>query len=239
MAVTECRVEQYLHELARITPDSGVFAEMDRHAEIANFPHVGPRVGRLLELVAGTIRPRRVFEFGSGFGYSACWFARSMEPGSELHLTDYDPDNGKRSVAYVNKVNPEVTVRFHAGEALETFARIPGDFDLVFCDINDEIDYPKVWEASRPRIRPGGMYICDNALEAGPSLNAVTLHEGPGLDGYAAAIRRHNELVITDPHFVSSLIPLRSGVIIARRRNEIARGIPSTAPKRSVQDVHR
>ena len=34
---------------------------------------------------------KRIFEMGSGYGYSAYWFSRATGPDGEIHLTDMDP----------------------------------------------------------------------------------------------------------------------------------------------------
>ena len=39
---------------------------------------------------------RRVMELGSGYGYSAYWFARAVGPDGEVVCTDGDPDNAAR-----------------------------------------------------------------------------------------------------------------------------------------------
>ena len=48
---------------------------------------------RFVELAARLIGARRVVEMGSGYGYSAYWFARAVGPGGEVVCTDGDPDN--------------------------------------------------------------------------------------------------------------------------------------------------
>jgi caffeoyl-CoA O-methyltransferase len=54
-----------------------------------------------IEVLARAVRARRVFELGSGFGYSAYWFSRAVGPNAELHLTDSDPTNERRAMRYL------------------------------------------------------------------------------------------------------------------------------------------
>ena len=68
-------VESYLTELARTEHEDPVLVEMEARAAEHGFPIVGRATGRFLELAARAIGARRVMELGSGYGYSAYWFA--------------------------------------------------------------------------------------------------------------------------------------------------------------------
>jgi predicted O-methyltransferase YrrM len=61
-------------------------------------------------------------------------------------------------------------------------------------------------------VRPGGLYICDNVLWSG----RVT--EPDAQEDTTRAIRRHNEMVYSDPDFDAALVPTRDGVLVARRK---------------------
>ena len=65
--------------LLRVTPARDpVLQKMEALARREGFPIVGPLVGRLLYQLALLIGARRILEMGSGYGYSAVWFARAM-----------------------------------------------------------------------------------------------------------------------------------------------------------------
>lgn len=69
-------VENYLEQLQPTS--QAVFQEMEILANKEDFPIVGPQVGRLLAMLAQLQQAQSVFELGSGFGYSALWFAQAM-----------------------------------------------------------------------------------------------------------------------------------------------------------------
>src|SRR6266571_5805192 len=73
--------------------DEPVLLEMEALGEERHFPIVGRVVGSTLELLTRSVRARRVFEMGSGFGFSAYWFARAVGETGEVHLTDTDAAN--------------------------------------------------------------------------------------------------------------------------------------------------
>ena len=79
-----------------VTPEVGAYidglsespspleAALRDHALANDFPLIGQTSGRWLELLARSVRARRVFEFGSGFGFSALYFARAVGEEGEV-----------------------------------------------------------------------------------------------------------------------------------------------------------
>jgi len=86
-----------------------------------------------------------------------------------------------------------------------------GDFDVVYDDI-DKDGYPGAWRAARDRVRIGGLYVCDNVLWSG---RVPAGGEPP--DGVTDAIREHNAMIAADERYVSSILPIRDGVMVALR----------------------
>lgn len=156
-----------------------------------------------------SLRARRIFELGSGFGYSAYWFARAVGPGGEVHCSDGDASNAEAARGYLGRAGLAERVTFHVGDALEAFASVEGAFDIVYCDVDKE-GYPDCWRAARGRIRPGGLWLCDNALWSGK-----VVETGP--DAETAAIDAHNRLVAADPGYLSVVLPARDGLLAALR----------------------
>ena len=171
MEVSNAAVDDYVRSvLAR--HDEPVLLEMEARAAEHGFPIVGRMVGVVLELLARSIGATRVFELGSGFGYSAYWFSRAIGPDGELHLTDRDPDNERLAKDFLGRAGLDRPITFHVGDSNEALKATDGQFDVVFCDV-DKGSYPAAWQAARDRIRPGGLYLCDNTLGWG-SASVVT-----------------------------------------------------------------
>ena len=215
MEIVNPRVEEYLRSFAahcgRTDP---VLLQMETEAWERGFPIVERLVGVTLEVLARSISARRIFELGSGFGYSAYWFSRAIGPRGELHLTDTEPENERKALNYLGKAGLGGPVRFHVGDALVAFEQAEGDFDLVFCDI-DKGDYPKAWTAASDRVRPGGMYLADNVLWSGRvAEEEVTDDVRPG---WTEAIREHNRRIAADRRYLSTIIPIRDGLMVALR----------------------
>jgi len=212
MEVSNAAVDDYVRSvLAR--HDEPVLLEMEARAAEHGFPIVGRMVGVVLELLARSIGATRVFELGSGFGYSAYWFSRAIGPDGELHLTDRDPDNERLAKDFLGRAGLDRPITFHVGDSNEALKATDGLFDVVFCDV-DKGSYPAAWQAARDRIRPGGLYLCDNTLGWGSS--SVVTGEGTPRE-WIDAVREHNIMVTSDEEFLSTILPIREGVMVARR----------------------
>jgi predicted O-methyltransferase YrrM len=206
-------VEAYLTELAEREHGDKILVEMETYADQHRFPIVGRATGRYLELAARSIGARRVMELGSGYGYSAYWFARAVGDDGEIVCTDGDPANAKQAEDYLGRAGVWGRVRYRVGDALEGLAAESGEFDVVYCDV-DKLGYPACWMAARERIRVGGLWLCDNVIWDG---HVATGTDRPRLEGQTAAIREHNQLVAEDDRYVGGIVPIRDGVMTALR----------------------
>jgi caffeoyl-CoA O-methyltransferase len=206
-------VEGYLTGLAELEHADPILTEMEARADEHGFPIVGRATGRYLELAARTVGARRVMELGSGYGYSAYWFARAVGEDGEIVCTDGDAANAALAEEYLTRAGLWDRVTYRVGDALAGFAQETGEFDVVYCDV-DKLGYPECWQAASGRIRVGGLWLCDNVIWSG---YVATNTDRDGLEGATAAIREHNQMVAADERYVSSIIPIRDGVMAALR----------------------
>jgi predicted O-methyltransferase YrrM len=213
MDITNPKVEDYIRNLLA-RHDEAVLLEMEAEAAERGFPIIGRMVGVAVEILARSIGARRVFELGSGYGYSGYWFSRAVGPQGELHLTDGDPQNEQKALAYLGRAGLAGPVRYHVGEAVDALNATDGLFDIVYCDI-DKNGYPGAWRAGRERIRSGGLFICDNTLWSGRVTgDPETEDRRPEL---TAAIDEMNRSVAGDQDFLCTILPIRDGVMVALR----------------------
>jgi predicted O-methyltransferase YrrM len=213
MDITDPRIEDYIRGLLA-RHDEPVLLEMEAEGKERGFPIVGRMVGVAIEILARSIGARRVFELGSGFGYSGYWFSRAVGPQGELHLTDGDPENERKAQDYLRRAGLWDPVTFHVGDAVETLEATKGEFDIVYCDI-DKHGYPDAWRAARDRIRSGGLFICDNTLWSGRVLEGSDVEDTR--PEWTAAIKEMNEAVASDGAFLTTILPIRDGVLVALR----------------------
>lgn len=207
-------VFEYLRGLHR-RHDEPVLIDMEREAEARSFPIVGRVVGAFLEVMALSVGARRIFEFGSGYGYSAYWFSRAVGRGGTVICTDGEPANARNARAYLERAGRWDRIDFRVGWAQDVFRATDGVFDVIYNDV-DKDAYPEVWRLARERVRPGGLYIADNTLWYGRVVQPRVVNDVA--PGWTDAIREHNRLIADDPAYDWFLNPIRDGVIVARRK---------------------
>lgn len=198
-------IESYLRGLS--PSRDPILREMERLAEGTGFPIVGPLVGRFLQLMARATGARRVFEFGSGFGYSAYWFLQGMGEDGRVCLTDDEEENGKRAEDFLGRAGSASRIRIEVGDAIEIIDRQTEIYDIIFVDC-EKARYPAALEKALPRLRPGGLLLADNVLWSG---SVVSLSEEPSVIG----IQRFNRLAAEHPGLITSILPLRDGVSVS------------------------
>ncbi len=206
-------IERYLQGLVTNT-DHPVLLEMEALAEKNNFPIVGRLVGTFLETMAKSINAKRVFEFGSGYGYSAYWFANAVGENGQVICSEADIVNQQKAQGYLTAADLWQRVDFKAGMAQAIFNDTEGEFDICYNDV-DKCDYPEIWQMAKDRIRPGGLYIADNVLWRGRV--AVTEYKDV-FQGWTEAIMVHNKMIFDDPEFDAFINPIRDGVMVARKK---------------------
>lgn len=222
-------VDSYLIELVKAQFADQVLTEMEIRADALGFPIIGRAAGRFLEVQARAVGARRVVELGSGFGYSATFLSRAVGPDGELVCTDADPANAALAESYLRRAGLWDPVRFHVGDALEGLEQVDGELDAIYCDI-DKDGYPAAWAAAAERLRIGGVFLCDNVLWDGrvAGLDPAAASGDPqdpaadpaAADGRAAvtdAIVAMTREVASDPRYISTLAPIRDGVLVALR----------------------
>jgi caffeoyl-CoA O-methyltransferase len=208
MNIVHPNIDAYLLSYAQ-SPDS-VFEEMEKLAEQINFPIVGPVVGRLLYQYARLLNPKRILELGSGYGYSALWWATGA-PSAQIICTEGADENIKRARTYLSQAGVWDKVQYHQGDALKTIDHLQGEFDVIFMDI-DKVQYPDGFVKGFPRLRTGGLFITDNVLWSGKVAD-------PNPDENTRAILHYNELIYSIPGAFSTIIPVRDGVAVTYKES--------------------
>jgi len=203
-------LQAYLDGL--VPPRDPELLAMEEQARAMHFPIIGPACGHLCYQVARMTGARRIFELGSGFGYSTAWFARAVREngGGVVHHTVWDADLSRQARRHLAAMNLADLVGFHESEAVAALTAQPGSFDLIFSDIDKE-GYPGSLPVIEQRLRPGGVLIVDNLLWG----NAVL---DPGVtDAATAGVRELTRQVTRSPDWIASVLPIRDGLLVAWR----------------------
>jgi predicted O-methyltransferase YrrM len=185
---------------------------MEAYARETDFPIIGPAAGNFCYQLARILGARRVFELGSGYGYSTAWFARAVREngGGIVHHVVWDEDLSRRARAHLHTLGFDDLVQYHVGEAVRTLRATDEAFDIIFNDI-DKDAYPDSLAVVKERLRPGGVLIIDNMLWSGRIFDEADA--SPATEG----VREFTRRITADENWIVSLVPIRDGLIVARK----------------------
>jgi predicted O-methyltransferase YrrM len=201
-------IDDYIKDL--LPTRDAVLAEMEALAARDSIPIVGPVVGTLLAQLATLTGAKRVFELGSAIGYSTVWLAAAVGPSGKVFYTDGDERNAKLADDFLKRSGLRDRVEIMVGDALKSFDAVPGEFDVIFNDVDKE-GYPDVYLKAARRVRVGGLFISDNVLWSARVVDPSETGES------TEAIRQFNRMLSQDERFRTVILPLRDGVSIAQR----------------------
>lgn len=168
--------------------------------------------GRFLSMLSHLVRPRTIVEIGTYTGYSALCLAEGLAEGGMLHTIDIDPYLPEMVHRYIEKAGMLDRITMHHRPALEVIPALPAPFDLVFIDA-DKQNYPNYLDAVIDRMSAGGLIIADNVLWDGKVIEPSAAH-----DEKTAALVTYARRVQNDPRLDKVMVPLRDGVLVARRK---------------------
>ena len=201
--------ESYLDRL--LPPRDAVLREMEERAARENIPISDPEVGKLLGILARATGARRILEIGAAIGYGAIWLARGA-PEARVTSVDIDPERLAAARGYLERAGIADRVELIEGAALEVIHRLDGPFDLVYVDAV-KTEYRKYLDLVLPKLRVGGVIVCDNLLWGG----RVAAPDEDREDRDADALRAFNGYLMMHPQLQAVVLPLSDGVGLATK----------------------
>ena len=182
---------------------------MEAYAAAHDFPIVGPACAHVCYQIARMTGARRIFELGSGYGYSTAFFARAVKEngGGEVHHVVWDQDLSEKARGHLAALGLDDVVRYHMAEAVATLKDTAGPFDLIFNDITKK-DYPSALPVIDAKLKRGGVLLVDNMLWSRRVLDDVD--QTPDTQGVRELTR-----LLRQPPWITSVVPIRDGLLMA------------------------
>ena len=186
---------------------------MEAEALDTGFPIIGPASGYLCYQIARMIGAKRVFELGSGYGYSTSWFARAVQEngGGVVYHVVWNKELSHWARRHLDALGLGDVMKYHVGEAVQFLKETSGPFDLIFNDI-EKHDYPDSLPVIADKLRPGGVLIVDNMLWHGRVMDEAD--QSPDTCG----VRKLTRMITDDPAWAASLVPIHDGLLVAYKK---------------------
>ncbi len=205
-------LDQYV--CAHTEDESSILAELNRrtHVEVLQ-PRMlsGHYQGRVLSFISHLQSPSRILEIGTYTGYSALCLAEGLIEDGKLITIDVNEEREELVAEYIQKSGMENKVIPMIGDAAEIIPSLEEEFDIVFIDA-DKRNYPLYYNLVFDKVKKGGIIIADNVLWSGKVLEPYEK-----LDKSTQILMDFNKMVKNDPRVQPVLLPIRDGLMIARK----------------------
>ena len=204
------KIEEYAER--HTTPPEPLLAALaDETKATMSAPQMltGTVEGRFLEVLVFGTGAKRVLEIGTFTGYASLSMAAALPEGGHIDTLDIEPRHAEVAQRYIDESPYADRITIHLGPALETIAKLDGEFDLVFIDA-DKPNYDAYYEAVLPRLSERGLIAIDNTLWSGRVLDPP--------DETTKLIAALNDKLAADDRVVAVQLTVRDGVTLVRPR---------------------
>jgi predicted O-methyltransferase YrrM len=167
--------------------------------------------GRVLSMFSKMIQPKRILEIGTYTGYSALCLAEGLTPDGKLVTIDVNEELAARVQSYFDASLFSEQIRYVISPALEVIPTLQEEWDIVFIDA-DKQNYIEYYEMVLPLVKTGGYIILDNVLWSG---KVADLEKN---DKDTVLLRKLNALIHDDIRVEEVLLPIRDGLMMARKK---------------------
>jgi predicted O-methyltransferase YrrM len=171
-------------------------------------PTVGPIAAVLLEVLVHSVRPRRILEIGTSYGFSACVLGRAAASyGGTLTSIELNERLAVAARENVKAANLERTVEIILTDAHKAIFEIDGPFGLILQD-GDKHSYLAMLDRLTELLEPGGLLITDDVL-----FPAMALPQSA--QGWRAAVASYNTVLKAHPLLRTVWLPIGDGVAVS------------------------
>lgn len=200
----------------KYTEDFTVEAEVIQRARVRaeelGIECITPAVGAQLALVSSSLHAKAIVEAGTGAGVSGLWLLSGNESAALTTIDTESEHQNAAKQAFSEGEIPGNRVRVIAGKALDVMSNLAdAAYDLVFLDADRESLEEQLREAMR-LLRPGGVIAVAHALWRDRVPDPAMRDEATGV--YRAIVGQ----VQDNPNFITSLLPIGDGLLLASKK---------------------
>jgi len=142
-------------------PADAVMREIEEMGKKSFIPSIGPVKGKILAEVVRKLKPRKILEVGSLYGYSAILITKNSPANAEITTVEKNPDHARITEQNVERAELESQIKVIKGDAMEILPKLPGPFDLVFLDA-EKTQYLDYLKAVEDKLHQGSVVVADN-----------------------------------------------------------------------------
>jgi len=205
-AILKTEQAEYLDQLMPASDD--LLAEMEAYAADHRVPIADREVARFLEITARSMNAKRALECGMAIGYSVIHLLRGMGDDGRVITIDPSDEMITRAYDYLTRAGLRQRTQIEKGYALEVIPRLNDKFDLLFIDAVKE-EYRGYLDLALPKLRVGGVVICDNLLWGGQVAGEIRSDDQ---QTSTEALREFNRYFVSHPQLRAQVLPVGDGL---------------------------
>ena len=205
-AILKTEQAEYLDQLMPASDD--LLAEMEAYAADHRVPIADREVARFLEITARSMNAKRALECGMAIGYSVIHLLRGMGDDGRVITIDPSDEMITRASDYLTRAGLRQRTQIEKGYALEVIPRLNDKFDLLFIDAVKE-EYRGYLDLALPKLRVGGVVICDNLLWGGQVAGEIRSDDQ---QTSTEALREFNRYFVSHPQLRAQVLPVGDGL---------------------------
>ena len=197
---------EYLDQL--LPANDELLLEMEAYAAEHRVPIADREVARFVEITARATKARLALECGMAIGYSVIHLLRGMPEDGRVITIDPSVEMIRAAEDYLSRAGLRERARIEKGYALEVIPRLNETFDLIFLDAVKE-EYRGYLDLALPKLRPGGVVICDNLLWGGQVAGKIRSDDQKTS---TAALREFNKYFVNHPQLRAQVLSVGDGL---------------------------
>lgn len=168
--------------------------------------------GLFLTFISKMVQPTTIVEIGTFTGYASICLAKGLNKNGTLHTIEINDELVSFASSYFRKAGLSDKIIQHVGDARNILNELPDGLDIVFID-GDKEQYPDYYHSVLPKVRPGGIILADNVLWNGKVIDSNLPN-----DRFTKGIIAFNSLIKNDDRIEKTIVPLRDGVMLIRKK---------------------
>lgn len=177
---------------------------------------ISPEQGQFMAFLVKALGVTKALEVGTYTGYSAMAVAFALPDDGKLIACDIREDWAAIAKEHWQTAGVAHKIDLRIAPASDTLAQLiaqgeVNSFDFAFIDA-DKTGYPDYYEKALQLLKPNGIMLIDNVLQAGQVIDSSVTKKS------VVAIQQFNKQLYQDKRVDISMIPMSDGLTLVRKR---------------------
>lgn len=212
-------LEQFMSNLPQ--REYPLFQSMEQYAFENHVPIIKRDVAEYIRSYLMIHQPHRILEVGTAIGYSAIWMTDALGANCHIDTLEIDANSVKIAENNIRRFGYEKQIQIWQGDAAHILPEMNERYDFAFIDAAKG-QYQVFWDLILPKMKPGGVILCDNILIRG----LVSLPQEQVPKKQSAQVRKMKDFIryLFEEERVHTLIlPIGDGVSVSYVYKDVKR----------------